>query len=234
MQLCVTTIRTLGECPCCTAPVRRSHVSVLFCLIACKASLPNFVCNSSECRLTREHTPRGTRATERQGRRDTQQLTRHTHLTRSHVMPAASSSDAPSSHQEPHHEEDAAAEHGDNTGVAAAPRVLGGAPPPPSTRCTHLPHAAAGDDRTPDGGGNGAGQAAAAEDSEVEGSGSSDDGGDSSGGVERSAPTAVSRPRRRRTDKPLVLTPSAREALRQRLGGGDTRSVHARRKRGDG
>ena len=162
------------------------------------------------------------------------QLTRHTHLARSHVMPAASSSDAPSSHQEPHHEEDAAAEHGDNTGVAAAPRVLGGAPPPPSTRCTHSPHAAAGDGRTPDGGGNGAGQAAAAEDSEVEGSDSSDDGGDSSGGVERSAPTAVSRPRRRRTDKPLVLTPSAREALRQRLGGGDTRSVHARRKRGDG
>ena len=180
-----------------------------------------------------QHTPRDTRATERQGRRDTRQLTRHTHLARSHVMPAASSSDAPPSHQ-PHHEEDAAAEHGDNTGVAAAPRVLGGAPPPPSTRCTHLPHAAAGDDRTPDGGGNGAGQAAAAEDSEVEGSGSSDDGGDSSGGVERSAPTAVSRPRRRRTDKPLVLTPSAREALRQRLGGGDTRSVHARRKRGDG
>ena len=51
---------------------------------------------------------------------------------------------------------------------------------------------------------------------------------------ERSSGGAWSRPRRRRTDKPLVLTPSAREALRQRLGGGDTRSVHARRKRGDG
>ena len=37
-QLSVTTIKTLGGCPCCIQPVRGSYVSVRFCLIACDPS----------------------------------------------------------------------------------------------------------------------------------------------------------------------------------------------------
>ena len=147
-----------------------------------------------------QHTPRDTRATERQERRDTQPLTCNTHLARSHVMQAASSSDAPPSRQ-PHHEEDAAAERADVEESGSSD----------DDDCIIL---ARDDD----------GERSAVTVT-VPGHSRHD---------ERSSGGARSRPRRRRTDKPLVLTPSAREALRQRLGGGDTRSVHARRKRGDG
>ena len=118
-----------------------------------------------------------------------------------------------------------------------------------SSRSTRHAHLAASSPSTPPVGGSGraATDPAAVPDGcdETSSSGSeADDDCDDNGiyndrthGERSGLSVTVTVPRRRRTDKPLVLAPSARAALRRQLGGpggDDARLAHAKRARGDG